>query len=193
MPLSPFMRQAAADFGVIVQERIVLGMLMEGVRSETDALPDGMPDWYCVSPFRSVTHGLRRLIRDSADILTAAAPGLRREAIDAWTAEHGGRVGTVHVAQGREAPVIVMCLGGNPAHEAAIRWVGREPNLLNVCAFRAKRSLHFVGDRGLWARYGGVFGELASDRPLGQTFPSLAVPPGSVVDFSRNPWLVVPS
>lgn len=174
------------------QERILLDMLIEAVRTTTDALPDGMPDWYFISPFRSVASGLRQTIRENTDRLMAAAPSLRSEAIDAWTSPNGGRVGTVHTAQGREAPLVVMCLGGNPDNVRAIAWAGATANILNVSASRAKRSLHFVGDRSLWtSAHGGVFAQLGSDMPLGATFPSLEVPIGHTVDFTDS-WRPIP-
>ncbi len=58
--------------------------------------------------------------------------------------------GTIHTMQGKEAPVVVMVLGGNTAGAWARDWVVSEPNLLNVAATRAKRRFYVIGDRNDW-------------------------------------------
>ncbi|MDA8449179.1 AAA domain-containing protein [Acidovorax sp. GBBC 3332] len=58
--------------------------------------------------------------------------------------------GTIHTMQGKEAPVIIMVLGGNTAGDGARDWVVSEPNLLNVAATRAKRRFYVIGNRDDW-------------------------------------------
>lgn len=58
--------------------------------------------------------------------------------------------GTIHTMQGKEAPVVIMVMGGNTAGSRARNWAVSEPNLLNVAATRAKRRFYVIGDRNDW-------------------------------------------
>ena len=79
-----------------------------------------------------------------------------------WTSE---RVGTVHVAQGREAEAVIFVLGAPAPQQIGARgWAGGRPNLLNVAVTRAKEVLYVIGNRQLWSG-AGLFRELDARMP----------------------------
>ena len=98
---------------------------------------------FVVTPFRDVAS-------DLAALTTTFGPRLR--------------VGTVHTAQGKEADIVFVVLGGNPARDGAKVWAATKPNLLNVAASRARRRLYVIGDRAQWSRH-HYFDTLAATLP----------------------------
>ncbi|KTT65635.1 DNA helicase [Pseudomonas oryzihabitans] len=79
-----------------------------------------------ITPFKAVQQNLKRMLRSKMVS------------------------GTIHTMQGKEAPVVIMVLGGNTEGSGARNWAVSEPNLLNVAATRAKRRFYVIGDRNDW-------------------------------------------
>jgi UvrD-like helicase C-terminal domain/AAA domain len=92
------------------------------------ALDFPMTEVMVVSPFRDVARQL--------DIRGGRCRGLV--------------AGTVHRAQGKQADVVILVLGGDPVRPGAKAWAAQRPNLLNVAVSRAKHRLYVIGDRQAW-------------------------------------------
>lgn len=133
-----------------------------------------------------ILHALRQAGYDMGDILVVspfrdAAKGVatvaRKHGIDADTSS-----GTVHRAQGKEAGIVVVVLGGKT--RGARNWAVETPNLFNVAVSRAKRRLYVIGSHRDWTQL-QYFKSLAphlmvhgQEAPAEELFSSLTDPAG---------------
>lgn len=104
--------------------------LLDGLRYRLPAVNLDFSSVFLITPFRAVATRIEHTARDY--------PGLT--------------AGTIHRAQGREAEIVILILGGDPAKPGARAWAAQKPNLLNVAVSRARRRLYVIGDREAWSR-----------------------------------------
>lgn len=64
----------------------------------------------------------------------------------------GVSCGTIHRFQGKEADVVFLVLGGNPASQGARDWASEKPNMLNVALTRARKRFYVIGNKNLWGK-----------------------------------------
>jgi hypothetical protein len=72
-----------------------------------------------------------------------------------------GGAGTVHTAQGKQADIVVLVLGGDPAKPRAGSFAAEKPNFVNVAVSRAKQRLYVIGNHQTWSKLPN-FAELAA-------------------------------
>ena len=126
---SSWLDEPAPVAGTHLQENQIARMLLEIEKLREEGVDPA--SIIAISPFRAVADRLAALTREVPE-LTA---------------------GTIHRAQGKEASVVFLVLGGDPAAPGAKSWASESVNLLNVAASRAKRRLFVIGDRAQWSRY----------------------------------------
>ncbi|WP_162292487.1 DEAD/DEAH box helicase [Candidatus Promineifilum breve] len=114
------------------------GVQVRQLLHEIFACNEDMDRILILSPFRTVARRLWDLTKSNENV----------------------QVGTIHIAQGKEADVVVLVLGGNPERPGAFRWASARPNMVNVAVSRAKRRLYIVGNKTLWSKY-PYYGDLA--------------------------------
>jgi hypothetical protein len=121
----------------IPAEGAQLQRLLDGIASQGIDLGDVM----AIAPFRDVAREIDRLARSK----------------EAYRNLLGG---TIHRAQGREADIVILVLGGDPSRPGAKAWAASKPNLVNVAVSRARRRIYVVGNREEW-REQNYFGTVA--------------------------------
>ncbi len=147
--------QAVNKHFVRAQAERILPIVKEAFFSEWQANGvDSCPSLFIISPFRSVKSGLINYLRNKDFLyheLCKVKDTVNKKAINEWIHSN---IGTVHTFQGREATIVIICLGvdsGQKGH-GAIQWASSKPNILNVAVTRAKDNLYIVGDVSKWAK-----------------------------------------
>ena len=109
---------------------------------------DAGPDLFIISPFHTVSEGMRQLLSTS---LSGEYPILasNRDLVENWLLdEQNPHIGTVHTFQGREASEVILLLGCDEHSRKSANWVNR--NIVNVAVSRAKYRLYVIGDVKVW-------------------------------------------
>lgn len=106
------------------------------------------PDLFVITPFTAVKRNLIELLKQQYLLITKGQ--VSRSAYVRWLYRS---VGTVHTFQGKEANIVVLCLGADFTQQGAVKWAAIDPNLLNVAVSRAKHRLYVVGDQRLWMQH----------------------------------------
>ncbi|GAB6168474.1 AAA domain-containing protein [Clostridium carnis] len=102
-----------------------------------------LPNLYVISPFKTVVTGLKDKIKK----LESEFDFIDSKSLKEWMDKS---IGTVHTFQGKEADIVIICLGVDKEHEGAVNWASKSPNILNVAVTRAKKRIVIVGDKELW-------------------------------------------
>jgi hypothetical protein len=105
-----------------------------------------LPSLYVISPFRNVALSFKKYFKNQKNNFSYL---INNDKIDKWI---DNNIGTIHSFQGKEADIVILLLGGNPANEGAINWATKNPNILNVAITRAKNLLLVIGSKKRWSR-----------------------------------------
>lgn len=104
-----------------------------------------VPSLFIITPFTAVKEELKSLLKHQYKEL----PSLKidKKQFYKWINES---VGTVHTFQGKEASVVIFCLGVDYKNPGPALWATNEPNLINVAVSRAKYRFYVIGDINVW-------------------------------------------
>ncbi|HEV2974053.1 MAG TPA: ATP-binding protein [Solirubrobacteraceae bacterium] len=115
----------------IAEEGETLTRLLEELSMIAGGHAESDTQAFLIAPFRDVANRLRAYRAKRLDITA----------------------GTIHTAQGREADIVVIVLGGDPRRTGDKRWAAEKPNLLNVAVSRARRRLYVIGNHDVWSSH----------------------------------------
>lgn len=128
---------------------------------------------------------------DMSEVLTIAPFKDVAAALTRPSKRHGMdpaiQAGTVHRAQGKEADIVILVLGGSTA--GARSWAVGTPELFNVAASRAKHRLYIIGNQHAWGQL-EYFTYLASQlktHPESQDLKDLFTQPENKVQAPETP------
>ncbi|WP_158795543.1 ATP-binding protein [Pedobacter sp. L105] len=114
--------------GTTIENRHVIVEEIDFLKEKIALLKDHPSDIFVISPFKSVADQCSAAFRYSPKV----------------------KCGTIHTFQGKEADIVFLILGSDPAKPGARTWASRKPNMLNVALTRAKRRFYVIGNKKLW-------------------------------------------
>ncbi len=110
-----------------------------------------LPSLYIISPFTSVKSGVIQILKQNYRQMTEE--WIPRKTFDEWIKKN---VGTVHTFQGKEADMVILCLGVDDRNIGAASWATQTPNIMNVALSRAKYRIYVVGDKKIWKSFSSM-------------------------------------
>jgi len=126
--------------GTMVENRHIVREEMKLLSEKIVLLKNIESEIFVISPFKSVADKCAEIFRSNKLV----------------------RCGTIHTFQGKEADIVFLVLGSDPAKPGARAWVSKKPNMLNVALTRAKKRFYVIGNVNLWRGY-NYFSELARE------------------------------
>lgn len=113
--------------GVKVENKQVIIEEINLLKEKIALLKDTDAEVFIISPFKSVADHCKEVFKSSKV-----------------------KCGTIHTFQGKEADIVFLVLGSDPAKPGARAWASKKPNMLNVALTRSKKRLYVIGNRKLW-------------------------------------------
>lgn len=110
-----------------------------------------LPSLYIISPFTSVKSGVIQILKQNYQWITEGMISVKR--FKDWVNQC---VGTVHTFQGKEADMVILCLGVDDSNIGAASWATQTPNIMNVALSRAKYRIYVVGDKKIWKSFSSM-------------------------------------
>ncbi len=105
-----------------------------------------LPNIYIISPYKAVAKKARKLLSEKLNDWCFNY-SVSKDDIQDWL---NNNIGTIHTFQGKEADIVILCLGVDKKNIRSAEWAASSPNILNVAVTRARHRLVVIGDIILW-------------------------------------------
>ncbi len=124
--------------------------VVKGILEQEIKLINDEPDVFVITPFKEISVGLRKHIKDNLLFLYPnLSPEKSKIKFSKWVDDH---IGTIHTFQGKQADGVILCLGLDERTKSSASWASQKPNILNVALTRAKYRFMAVGDENIWLK-----------------------------------------